>query len=122
MEWLNIFAELAKTVGPTTALLGGIAYIIWTKMPARSVQEADADGKVGAIEAYKQLLSDERAARKEAELRADEFAKERNEANKQMYELKTQLVVLTRQMEEQKVVIEQLTDELRQLKEKLHAS
>lgn len=122
MEWTQIVSELAKTFGPTTAIVFGIGYFIWTKMPARSIQEADADGKVGAIEALRSMLADERTARKEAEARADKFALERNEANQQMYEMKAQLSILNRLIEEQKTDIEQLTSELRQLKEKLHAS
>jgi chromosome segregation ATPase len=122
MEWLNIFAELAKTVGPTTALLGGIAYIIWTKMPARSVQEADADSKILAFQEYKEIVAAERAEKREALVRVDTFAKERNEAFQQMYEMKGQISELTKLLEEYKQKIEQLTDELRQLKEKLHAS
>ncbi|WVS23981.1 hypothetical protein QkW1_58 [Ralstonia phage QkW1] len=86
-------------------LIGGAAgavvaaFVMLRKYLSRdAVDRAGDAADIGAIKRLNDLLDEERKARREAEARADVFAKERNEAIMQIGELKGQIAALTMQV------------------------
>ncbi|QMV32464.1 hypothetical protein F1_00012 [Ralstonia phage Heva] len=86
-------------------LIGGAAgavvaaFVMLRKYLSRdAVDRAGDAADIGAIKRLNDLLDEERKARREAETRADMFAKERNEAIMQIGELKGQIAALTMQV------------------------
>lgn len=86
-------------------LIGGAAgavvaaFVMLRKYLSRdAVDRAGDAADIGAIKRLNDLLDEERKARREAEARADMFAKERNEAIMQIGELKGQIAALTMQV------------------------
>ena len=64
--------------GTGTVLLGGLLWL--RKFLSRDATERAMDSAdIGTVKRLNELLDSERAARKESDARADQFAKERNE-------------------------------------------
>lgn len=94
-----------------------------------SVTKASNEANIAAIDTYKQLLEDERkakeverAARVAAEERADKFAEERNEAWKELYQVKGKLEQMADQIMNQSQEITLLRKEVEQLRTGVPAS
>ena len=86
-----------------------------------AADRADDAGRVSAINVYKELLEAERAARALADKRADDFARERNEAVTTLGKLQGQLEAMQRQLQQATEEIAGLENRVRQLTEQVHA-
>ena len=113
----NPIAQLAFLI---LSAAGG--YQVWRKQqPTDAKERADSEGQIAALGTWKELLEGERAARLKAEERADKFAAERNEALKELWEMKGQLRVMNETLAAQTAELSSLRAQVRQLKEQLHA-
>lgn len=113
----NPIAQLAFLI---LSAAGG--YQVWRKQqPTDAKERADSEGQIAALGTWKELLEGERAARLKAEERADKFAAERNEALKELWEMKGQLRAMNETLAAQTSELASLRDQVRQLKEQLHA-
>ncbi|CAN7330370.1 hypothetical protein [Variovorax paradoxus] len=113
----NPIAQLAFLI---LSAAGG--YQVWRKQqPTDAKERADSEGQIAALGTWKELLEGERAARLKAEERADKFAAERNEALKELWEMKGQLKAMNETLAAQTAELSSLRDQVRQLKEQLHA-
>jgi chromosome segregation ATPase len=114
----NPIAQLAFLI---LSAAGG--YQVWRKQqPTDAKERADSEGQIAALGTWKELLEGERAARVKAEERADKFAAERNEALKELWEMKGQLKAMNETLAAQTTELGSLRDQVRQLKEQIHAS
>jgi hypothetical protein len=113
----NPIAQLAFLI---LSAAGG--YQVWRKQqPTDAKERADSEGQIAALGTWKELLEGERAARLKAEERADKFAAERNEALQELWEMKGQLKAMNETLAAQTAELSSLRDQVRQLKEQLHA-
>ena len=113
----NPIAQLAFLI---LSAAGG--YQVWRKQqPTDAKERADSEGQIAALGTWKELLEGERAARVKAEERADKFAAERNEALKELWEMRGQLRAMNETLAAQTAELALLRDQVRQLKEQLHA-
>jgi len=113
----NPIAQLAFLI---LSAAGG--YQVWRKQqPTDAKERADSEGQIAALGTWKELLEGERAARLKAEERADKFAAERNEALKELWEMRGQLRAMNETLAAQTAELSSLRDQVRQLKEQLHA-
>lgn len=113
----NPIAQLAFLI---LSAAGG--YQVWRKQqPTEAKERADSEGQIAALGTWKELLEGERAARLKAEERADKFAAERNEALKELWEMRGQLRAMNETLAAQTAELSALRDQVRQLKEQLHA-
>ncbi|MDM0007202.1 hypothetical protein QTI51_17300 [Variovorax sp. J22G73] len=113
----NPIAQLAALV---LSIAGG--YRVWrAQQPTEAKERADSDGQIAALATWQALLEGERAARVKAEERADKFAAERNEALQQVWEMRGQLKAMNDTLTAQTTELGLLRDQLRQLKEQIHA-
>ena len=111
---------VAQLFAAILALAGGWRY--WrSTASADSRERADNEGQIAALATWQQLLEGERAARKEAEARADKFAAERNEAMQSVWEMRGQLKVMTDTLAAQTKELIALRDQVRHLQEQLDA-
>lgn len=109
---------LAQLVAAVLTIAGG--WRVWRSQQSGDAKErADNEGQIAALDAWQKLLADANAARIRAEDRADKFAEERNEAMKQVFEMKGQLKVLTDTLTAQTQELHELREQVRDLKEKL---
>lgn len=90
--------------GTGTVLLGGF---IWLRkfLSKDAADRAMDNADIGTVRRLNELLDSEREARKLAETRADQFAKERNDLAISVGRLEGNILALTRQ-------VEQLTDKV----------
>jgi len=113
----NPIAQLAFLI---LSAAGG--YQVWRKQqPTDAKERADSEGQIAALGTWKELLEGERAARVKAEERADKFTAERNEALKELWEMRGQLRAMNETLAAQTAELSSLRDQVRQLKEQLHA-
>ncbi|ATA53929.1 MULTISPECIES: hypothetical protein [Variovorax] len=113
----NPIAQLAFLI---LSAAGG--YQVWRKQqPTDAKERADSEGQIAALGTWKELLEGERAARVKAEERADKFAAERNEALKELWEMRGQLKAMNETLAAQTTELASLRDQVRQLKEQIHA-
>lgn len=78
-----------------------------------TVTRANDSANVTALAAWKELMDGERAARQQAEARADKFAGERNEAMEAVWEMRGQLKSMTETMGHQAEQLERQAEQLR---------
>ena len=111
---------IAQIVFLILSAAGG--YRVWrASQPNEAKERADSEGQIAALATWQQLLEGERAARVKAEERADKFAAERNEALKELWEMRGQLKAMNETLAAQTSELSALRDQVRQLKEQLHA-
>lgn len=103
------------------AAIGGGFVFLRQYLSRGAADRADDAGRVSAINVYKELLEAERAARVQADKRADDFARERNEAITMMGKLQGQLEGMQRQLQQATEEIAGLENRVRQLTEQVHA-
>lgn len=111
-------------VGAIGMAIGAIAggFIFLRQYLSRGAADrADDAGRVSAINVYKELLEAERAARLTADKRADDFARERNEAITMLGKLQGQIEAMQRQLEHATSEIAGLENRVRELTEQVHA-
>jgi|GEM_PF-6109374 len=108
-------------LGAAAAAIGGGFIFLRQYLSRGAADRADDAGRVSAINVYKELLEAERAARALADKRADDFARERNEAITMMGKLQGQLEGMQRQLQQATEEIAGLENRVRQLTEQVHA-
>ncbi|MQR02332.1 chemotaxis protein [Glaciimonas soli] len=93
--------------GGTSGVIGSIAAAVFAcfiflrkYLASDAAARADDLGKVSALDLYKQLLESERTARISADARADQFAKERNEAWQMMGDMRGELMALREEVKQ----------------------
>lgn len=104
--------------GTGTVLLGGFLWLRkWLSRDAtdRAMDTAD----IGVVRRLNELLDIEREARKEAEARADQFAKERNDLVATIGRLEGKIEALTSQVGQLNERVAAQSDELARLRGKL---
>jgi uncharacterized coiled-coil DUF342 family protein len=113
----NPIAQLAALI---LSIAGG--YRVWrSQQPTDAKERADSSGQIAALATWKELLEGERAARVRAEERADKFAAERNEALDQVWEMKGRFEAMNETLAAQTAELGILREQVRQLKEQIHA-
>lgn len=104
--------------GTGTVLLGGFLWLrkfLSKDATDRAMDSAD----IGTLKRLNELLNQERAARKEAEARADQFAKERNDLAAAVGRMEGKIEALTSQVAQLTDRVTQQSDEITRLRTKL---
>lgn len=93
------FDQLWKILGGAAGAIIACGLMLRSYLSKSAVSMAGDRADIGTIGRLNRLLDEERKARRESDLRADMFAKERNEAIQAMGDLKGQVQALTFQVE-----------------------
>jgi ABC-type transporter Mla subunit MlaD len=104
--------------GSATVVLGGLLWLrrfLSKDATDRAMDSAD----IGTLKRLNELLNQERAARKEAESRADQFAKERNDLAAAVGRMEGKIEALTSQVAQLTDRVTQQSDEITRLRTKL---
>ncbi|OKO48480.1 chemotaxis protein [Pseudomonas sp. BTN1] len=104
--------------GSATIVLGGLLWLrkfLSKDATDRAMDSAD----IGTLRRLNELLNQERAARKEAEARADQFAKERNDLAAAVGRMEGKIEALTSQVAQLTDRVTQQSDEITRLRTKL---
>jgi len=104
--------------GSATVVLGGRRWLrrfLSKDVTDRAMDSAD----IGTLKRLNELLNQERAARKEAEARADQFAKERNDLAAAVGRMEGKIEALTSQVAQLTDRVTQQSDEITRLRTKL---
>ena len=104
--------------GSATVVLGGLLWLrrfLSKDATDRAMDSAD----IGTLKRLNELLNQERAARKEAEARADQFAKERNDLAAAVGRMEGKIEALTSQVAQLTDRVTQQIDEITRLRTKL---
>ncbi len=117
MEFLNELPLWLKWLGGIAGTIAGGALFLRQYLSGAAAERASDTGQIAALDVYKSMVGELRTALAEANTRADQFAKERNEAIEIVGTLKGQLSEMTRQLELQGREL----NELRAQVEKLNA-
>ncbi|MBK5003020.1 chemotaxis protein [Pseudomonas sp. S31] len=104
--------------GTGTVLLGGF---LWLRkfLSKDAADRAMDNADIGTVRRLNELLDSERAARKEAEARADQFAKERNDLAISVGRLEGNILALTRQVEQLTEKVTTQSEEISRLRAQL---
>ncbi|GJH00199.1 hypothetical protein [Paraburkholderia terrae] len=100
--------QSAASGGAVTTLALSVLFGVRRFLRKEGVDAAADSAKIDTIAQLRQSLADERAARKEAELRADKFADERNEAIRTIGELNGKVTALEQQVKSLAEVVESM--------------
>ncbi|MBJ2320655.1 chemotaxis protein [Pseudomonas fluorescens] len=114
-------------LGPGTATwLGGtgtvlLGVFLWLRkfLSKDAADRAMDSADIGTLKRLNELLNQERAARKEAEARADQFAKERNDLAAAVGRMEGKIEALTSQVAQLTDRVTQQSDEITRLRTKL---
>ena len=104
--------------GSATVVLGGLLWLrrfLSKDATDRAMDSAD----IGTLKRLNELLNQERAARKEAESRADQFAKERNDLAAAVGRMEGKIEALTSQVGQLTVRVTEQSEEIHRLRTKL---
>ena len=104
--------------GSATVVLGGLLWLrrfLSKDATDRAMDSAD----IGTLKRLNELLNQERAARKEAESRADQFAKERNDLAAGVGRMEGKIEALTSQVGQLTVRVTEQSEEIHRLRTKL---
>lgn len=104
--------------GSATVVLGGLLWLrrfLSKDATDRAMDSAD----IGTLKRLNELLNQERAARKEAETRADQFAKERNDLAAAVGRMEGKIEALTSQVGQLTVRVTEQSEEIHRLRTKL---
>ena len=104
--------------GSATVVLGGL---LWLRkfLSKDATDRAMDNADIGTLRRLNELLNQERAARKEAEARADQFAKERNDLAAAVGRMDGKIEALTSQVAQLTDRVTQQSDEITRLRTKL---
>ncbi|MBI6911062.1 chemotaxis protein [Pseudomonas palleroniana] len=104
--------------GSATVVLGGL---LWLRkfLSKDATDRAMDNADIGTLRRLNELLNQERAARKEAEARADQFAKERNDLAAAVGRMEGKIEALTSQVAQLTERVTQQSDEITRLRTKL---
>lgn len=101
-------------IGAALGLVAAGAVYFRQYLSGAAAARASDDGQIAALQVYKDLLDAATRRQAEAELRADMFAKERNDAVAALGRLEGQIAAMTRE-------IVALHEQVRALKEEVNA-
>ncbi len=104
--------------GSATVVLGGLLWLrrfLSKDATDRAMDSAD----IGTLKRLNELLNKERAARKEAESRADQFAKERNDLAAAVGRMEGKIEALTSQVGQLTERVTEQSEEIHRLRTKL---
>lgn len=104
--------------GSATVVLGGLLWLrkfLSKDATDRAMDSAD----IGTLRRLNELLNQERAARKEAEARADQFAKERNDLAAAVGRMEGKIEALTSQVGQLTERVTLQSEEIHRLRTKL---
>ncbi|MDL2185532.1 chemotaxis protein [Pseudomonas sp. ChxA] len=104
--------------GSATVVLGGL---LWLRrfLSKDGTDRAMDSADIGTLKRLNELLNQERAARKEAEALADQFAKERNDLAAAVGRMEGKIEALTSQVAQFTDRVTQQSDEITRLRTKL---
>ncbi|MFN3357810.1 MAG: chemotaxis protein [Pseudomonas sp.] len=104
--------------GTGTVLLGGL---LWLRkfLSKDAIDRAMDSADIGTLKRLNELLNQERAARKEAESRADQFAKERNDLAAAVGRMEGKIEALTSQVGQLTERVTEQSEEIHRLRTKL---
>ena len=104
--------------GTGTVLLGGF---LWLRkfLSKDAADRAMDNADIGTVRRLNELLDSEREARKLAEARADQFAKERNDLAISVGRLEGNILALTRQVEQLTEKVTTQSEEISRLRAQL---
>jgi len=104
--------------GTGTVLLGGF---LWLRkfLSKDATDRAMDNADIGTVRRLNELLDSEREARKLAEARADQFAKERNDLAISVGRLEGNILALTRQVEQLTEKVTTQSEEISRLRAQL---
>jgi len=104
--------------GSATVILGGL---LWLRkfLSKDATDRAMDNADIGTLRRLNELLNQERAARKEAEARADQFAKERNDLAAAVGRMEGKIEALTSQVAQLTERVTLQSDEITRLRTKL---
>jgi ABC-type transporter Mla subunit MlaD len=104
--------------GTGTVLLGGVLWL--RKFLAKDATERAMDNAdIGTVRRLNELLDSERAARKESDARADQFAKERNELAAAVGRMEGRIEALTSQVAQLTETVTNQSGEIARLRSQL---
>lgn len=112
MEIFDKLPEWMKWLGAIAGTIAGGALFLRQYLSGAAAERASDSGQIAALDVYKSMVSELRTALAEANARADQFAKERNEAIELAGTLKGQIAELNRQVEGLRVQVGQLMEQL----------
>lgn len=121
-EVSSIVDLLKHSLGPFAATAIALCLVVYKLLPSLRKEQADSSGQISALDAYKELLKEEREARIDAEKRLDRFAEERNKAVMEIASLKSQVETLTFTVQRQNEELDQLRQELTKLRMSINRS
>ncbi|WP_044275239.1 hypothetical protein [Pseudomonas fluorescens] len=104
--------------GSATVVLGGL---LWLRkfLSKDATDRAMDNADIGTLRRLNELLNQERAARKEAESRADQFAKERNDLAAAVGRMEGKIEALTSQVGQLTERVTPQSEEITRLRTKL---
>ena len=104
--------------GSATVVLGGL---LWLRkfLSKDATDRAMDNADIGTLRRLNELLNQERAARKEAEARADQFAKERNDLAAAVGRMEGKIEALTSQVAQLTATVTSQSEEIARLRVKL---
>ncbi|NHC53100.1 chemotaxis protein [Pseudomonas sp. AU8050] len=104
--------------GSATVVLGGL---LWLRkfLSKDATDRAMDNADIGTLRRLNELLNQERAARKEAEARADQFAKERNDLAAAVGRMEGKIEALSSQVAQLTERVTLQSDEITRLRTKL---
>ncbi|KAF6686953.1 chemotaxis protein [Pseudomonas sp. MYb541] len=104
--------------GSATVVLGGL---LWLRkfLSKDATDRAMDNADIGTLRRLNELLNQERAARKEAEARADQFAKERNDLAAAVGRMEGKIEALTSQVGQLTERVTLQSEEIHRLRTKL---
>ena len=104
--------------GSATVVLGGLLWL--RKLLSKDATDRAMDSAdIGTLRRLNELLNQERAARKEAEARADQFAKERNDLAAAVGRMEGKIEALTSQVGQLTERVTLQSEEITRLRTKL---
>ena len=104
--------------GTGTVLLGGLLWL--RKFLSRDAAERASDGAdISTFKRLNELLDSERAARKESDARADQFAKERNDLAASVGRMEGRIEALTSQVAQLTEKVMSQSQEIASLRQQL---
>jgi len=104
--------------GSATVIFGGL---LWLRrfLSKDAADRAMDNADIGTVRRLNELLDSERSARKEAEARADQFAKERNDLAASVGRMEGKIEALTSQVAQLTERVTLQSDEITRLRNKL---
>ena len=108
-------------IGGTLGTIAAAGLYLRQYLSGAAAQRASDDGQITALGVYQQLLADAIKRAGEAEIRADGFAKERNEALQNLGRMEGRLAAVQQQLDEALTRIAELTSQVTQLREQVDA-